>query len=167
MEDKDHLFISIGGRGIGIIGLKETLEEVVQFKDKSDEEIKEMLLERLKKQNYIPQNVREEYGKAFLREFKKFTGEEVEEIEEEKGPLSIKILGPGCPRCQALEQDVYRVLTENNTPADVEHVRDLGEMRKYGCILTPGLVINGKLKSSGQVPSKDTIKKWIDEEIDR
>jgi len=162
MEGKNPTVISIGGRGIGIIGLKEAIEEVAQFKDRSDEEIQEMLLDRLKKNNYIPRNVTEEYGRAFLREFKKFMGEEVE---EEKGPLSIKILGPGCPRCHTLEQDVYKVLTQNNTPADVEHVTDLGEMRKYGCILTPGLVINGKLKSSGQMPSKDSIKKWIEKEI--
>lgn len=162
MEKNDRLLISISGRGIGIIGLKAALEEVAQVKDKSDEEIKEMLLERLKKNNYIPENAKEEYGRAFLREFKKFMGEEVEEGGE--GPLSIKILGPGCPRCQTLEQDVYKVLAENNIPADVGHVTDLGETRKYGCILTPGLVINGKLKSSGQVPSKDTIKKWIEEE---
>ncbi len=162
MEEKDHLVISIGGRSIGIIGLKEALEEVAQFKDKSDKEIQEMLLDRLKRTNYIPENAREEYGRAFLREFKKFTGEEVK---EEKGPLSIKILGPGCPRCHSLEQDVYKVLTENNIPADVEHVTDLGEMRKYGCVLTPGLVVSGTLKSSGQVPSRDSIKKWIDEEM--
>lgn len=163
MEGDNHSLISIGGTGIGIIGLKTALEEVAKFKGRPDKEIQEMLLDRLKKNNYIPENVKEEYGRAFLREFKKFMGEEVE---EDKGPLSIKILGPGCPRCQTLEQDVYKVLTENNTPANVEHVTDLSEMRKYGCILTPGLVINGKLKSSGQVPSKTTIKKWIEEEMD-
>jgi len=162
MEKNDRLLISIGGRGIGIIGLKAALEEVAKYKDRPDEEIREMLLERLKKTNYIPENAKEEYGRAFLREFKKFMGEEVE---EEKGPLSIKILGPGCPRCHSLEQDVYKVLAENNIPADVGHVTDLGEMRKYGCILTPGLVISGKLKSSSQVPSKATIKKWIEEEM--
>jgi hypothetical protein len=55
----------------------------------------ETLLNRLSKKNYIPAKARDPYGKAFLREFKKFTGKPYEE--EVLPGLDIKVLGPGCP----------------------------------------------------------------------
>ncbi|UCG93451.1 MAG: thioredoxin family protein [candidate division WOR-3 bacterium] len=64
--------------------------------------------------------------------------------------MVIKILGPGCPLCEKLENEVRQVVQELNFPADIEHVRDLKEISKLGIVATPGLVINRKLiKDSG------------------
>lgn len=78
--------------------------------------------------------------------------------------MQIRILGPGCPRCGEVEKRTINVLAEMNYAADVQKVTDLTKIAEYKVFATPGLVINGKVKCSGRIPSKDEIKKWIEEE---
>ncbi len=78
--------------------------------------------------------------------------------------MKIKILGPGCKNCEKLEQEVKNTLAELNVPADVEKVEDTNKIMEYDVFMTPGLVINDKVKTSGKVPKQDQIKKWIQEE---
>jgi small redox-active disulfide protein 2 len=125
----------------------------------TDEEIHTELLKRLDKRNYIPEPSKEEYGKAFLREFKKFTGRPVENSDSDG--LEIKVLGPGCTRCNQLEQDLMAVMAEMNLPADIEHVTDISVISSYGVMGTPALIINGEIKAVGSVPPKVKLKKWL------
>ena len=161
MSDKEPSYVSIKGMRVGIMGLQKVLEALSTMRGKADEEISDAMLEKLKAENYIPSTVVAEYRKAFLREFNKFVGEPVPE--EEEGGVKVVILGPGCPNCDRLEQMVMAVLAEENIPAEVEHIRDVNEIGKYGMVATPALVINGKIKSSGRLPSKDQIVKWLRE----
>lgn len=78
--------------------------------------------------------------------------------------MEIRILGPGCPRCQEVEKRTIDVLAKLNIAADVQKVTDMKGIMEYKIIATPGLVINGKVKSAGKIPSKDEIKKWVEEE---
>ena len=78
--------------------------------------------------------------------------------------MEIRILGPGCPRCNELEKRTIDVLAELDIPADVQKVTDMKKILEYNIIATPGLVINGKMKCSGRIPSKNQIKNWIKEE---
>ncbi len=78
--------------------------------------------------------------------------------------MEIRILGPGCPRCNELEKRTIDVLAELDLPADVQKVTDMKKILQYNIIATPGLVINGKMKCSGRIPSKNQIKNWIKEE---
>jgi small redox-active disulfide protein 2 len=79
--------------------------------------------------------------------------------------MEIRILGTGCPRCNELEKRTINALAELNVAADVHKVKDIKEMSKYGVLVTPGLVINNKVKSAGRLPFADEIKKWIREEL--
>jgi len=78
--------------------------------------------------------------------------------------MEIRILGPGCPRCQEVAKRTMDVLVEMNISADVQKVIDMKKIMEYKVIATPGLVINGKVKCSGRIPSKSQIKAWIEEE---
>ena len=78
--------------------------------------------------------------------------------------MEIKVLGPGCAKCHALEKATREVVQEMGIEATVNAVSDLKEIISYGVLLTPGLVINGKVKASGKVASKSDIKKYIGEE---
>ncbi len=150
----------VGGDRTGIIGLKPVLTEVAEgFAVQSDEEIRSELLKRLAKRNYIPESSKAEYGNAFLREFKKFTGRPI----ENSGPdgLEIKVLGSGCTRCNQLEQDLMAVMAEMNMAADVEHVTDIAEIGSYGVMGTPALIVNGAVKSVGSIPPKTKLKQWL------
>lgn len=77
--------------------------------------------------------------------------------------MEIKILGTGCPRCKEVEKRTMNALTELNAAADVQKVSGIKEIAEYGVLGTPGLVIAGKVKAQGRVPSKDEIKKWVQE----
>lgn len=78
--------------------------------------------------------------------------------------MEIKILGPGCSRCRALAELVNQVLKENNIEGTVKKVKDISDIMAYGIMLTPGLVINDKVKFSGAIPKREDILKWIKEE---
>ena len=162
MVEKDYRLVLIGDTQVGLIGLKEIFEEIKSQRGKAESDLKQMLVERVGKKNYIPNSVREEYEKALFREFKKFLGEKVEE--GRGGFLEVIILGPGCYSCNKLEQDVVAVLSETGIQASLNHVTDPNLMSQYGNPPNPALIINGKVKSRGTLPMKSTIKKWLEEE---
>lgn len=75
--------------------------------------------------------------------------------------MEIKVLGPGCARCEQTEQMVKDALSESGVEANLEKVTDTMEIAKYGVFGTPAVVIDGDVKSVGKVPSKEEIKSWI------
>lgn len=77
--------------------------------------------------------------------------------------ISIKILGSGCAKCKTLNAKVLELVEKNNLPATVTKVEDLMEIMKYGILSTPGLVINEKVKSVGNIPKDEQILTWINE----
>jgi small redox-active disulfide protein 2 len=79
--------------------------------------------------------------------------------------MKIKILGVGCPKCRKLEERVKAVIESNSINATVEKVTDVNEMMKYNIMMTPGLVINEKLKSGGIIPKEEQILSWLQEEL--
>jgi small redox-active disulfide protein 2 len=81
--------------------------------------------------------------------------------------MEIRILGPGCPRCGEVEKRTINALAELKVGADVQKVTDIRKIAEYKTFSTPGLVINGKVKSSGRIPSQEEIMRWIEEEKQR
>jgi small redox-active disulfide protein 2 len=78
---------------------------------------------------------------------------------------TIKILGTGCAKCKSLEKMTNEVVQENNFEVEVSKVEDIMEIMNYGSMGTPGFVINEKLIFSGRLPSKEEIRKIIEENI--
>lgn len=78
---------------------------------------------------------------------------------------TIKVYGSGCSNCKKLEQMCIDAAQELNINATVEKVNDLQEIMKTGIMSTPGLEINGKMISSGKLPTKSTLIHWIQENI--
>jgi len=78
--------------------------------------------------------------------------------------MEIRVLGPGCPRCHEVEKRTRDVLAELDIPADLQLITDINKIVEYKIFSTPGVVINGVIKSQGKIPSKTEIKKWIEEE---
>jgi small redox-active disulfide protein 2 len=75
--------------------------------------------------------------------------------------MEIKVLGPGCPRCQETEKNVKEAVTESGLDAQVDKVTDVMEIARYGVFGTPAVVIDGAVKSVGKIPKKEEIKGWI------
>ncbi|MGI6328571.1 MAG: thioredoxin family protein [Dethiobacteria bacterium] len=79
--------------------------------------------------------------------------------------MKIKILGTGCMNCQKLEKETINALAELGVAADVEKVTELDKIMEHDVMMTPGLVVNEKVKVFGRVPRREEIKKWIQEEL--
>ena len=75
--------------------------------------------------------------------------------------MDIKVLGPGCPKCNQTEKLVREALSEAGIEASVEKITDVMEIAGYGVFGTPSVVVNGEVKSVGKIPTKEEIKGWL------
>lgn len=73
----------------------------------------------------------------------------------------VKVLGPGCPKCEELMKQTQAAVDELGLDCDVEKVTDIMEITTYGVMMTPALVVDGQVKASGKVPSLDDVKKML------
>jgi small redox-active disulfide protein 2 len=75
--------------------------------------------------------------------------------------MDIKVLGPGCPKCQQTEKVVKEAVAEAGVKADIEKVTDVMKIAGYGVFGSPAVVIDGEVKSVGKIPKKDEVLSWI------
>ena len=75
--------------------------------------------------------------------------------------MKIEVLGAGCAKCQQLETLARTVVQEKGLEAEVEHVGDLKRIAGYGVMATPALVLDGKVKCAGRMPSKKEVEGWL------
>jgi small redox-active disulfide protein 2 len=75
--------------------------------------------------------------------------------------MDIKILGRGCPKCQRLELLTREVAAELGVSLNIEHVREMARILEYSVLRTPALVVDGAVKVSGRMPSKEEIRGWL------
>ena len=75
--------------------------------------------------------------------------------------MKIKIQGTGCPKCRALEENALEAVTQLGVRAEVEKVTDLNEILRYDVMMTPGLVVDGEVKTAGKVVPVEKIKQLL------
>ena len=75
--------------------------------------------------------------------------------------MKIEILGTGCSKCKALEEATKRAVALSGKFAQIEKVEDIQKIMEYGVMSTPGLVIDGKVVSTGKLLSINEIKDLI------
>jgi Thioredoxin domain len=77
--------------------------------------------------------------------------------------MKVTVLGTGCYKCITLESRLNEVLTEfGRSSVTVDRVTDEKAIRRFIPVeAIPGLVIDGKLVHSGDVPSKDRLRQWL------
>jgi len=75
--------------------------------------------------------------------------------------MKIKIYGTGCAKCKTLYENAQKALTELSMTADVIKVEDINEITDAGIMFTPGLSVDGEIKSVGKLLSVAEIKKII------
>jgi small redox-active disulfide protein 2 len=73
----------------------------------------------------------------------------------------IEVLGPGCNNCMKLEANAREAVAQAGVEAEVRHVTDYAEIASRGVMNTPGLVIDGKVVSTGRIPAPATIAAWL------
>ncbi|EPY2278134.1 thioredoxin family protein [Clostridium sporogenes] len=75
--------------------------------------------------------------------------------------MIIKVLGSGCTNCKKLEENTKKAVESLGINATIEKVTDIKEIMSFGVMKTPALVVDGKVKIMGRVPSPDDIKKYL------
>ena len=75
--------------------------------------------------------------------------------------MEIKVLGPGCAKCNKTAKLIEEVIKETGADATVEKVTDMMQIASYGVFGTPSVIVDGDVKCSGKVPKKDEVKAWI------
>ena len=79
--------------------------------------------------------------------------------------MHIKVAGPGCMNCEKLYNMCREILDENEIDAILEKVTDRNKITDLGIWITPGLIINDKIVSSGKIPTQSTLEHWILDEV--
>jgi len=77
--------------------------------------------------------------------------------------MKIEVLGTGCAKCITLEKVVKEAVAKSGKFAQIEKVDDIMKIMEYQVISTPGLVIDGKVVSTGKVFSVDEVLALISE----
>ena len=75
--------------------------------------------------------------------------------------MEIKVLGPGCAKCERTEEIVKAAVSETGVDAQIIKVTDVMEIAKHGVFGTPAVVVDGEVKSVGKTPTKDEIRGWL------
>ena len=75
--------------------------------------------------------------------------------------MLIQVLGTGCGKCKTLHEAVKKAVQETGVDAQVEKVEDIQKIMAFEILMTPGLAINGEIKTAGRLPNVEEIKKMI------
>lgn len=76
---------------------------------------------------------------------------------------TIHILGSGCAKCNQLHTSVQQAVDDLGLECEIIKVTDMLQFINYGVMITPALVVDGKLKVAGKLPTNDELKKFLTE----
>ncbi len=77
--------------------------------------------------------------------------------------MNVKVLGSGCAKCKRLYAEAERAVVDSGISARLEKVEDIDAITSYGIMMTPALVIDDEVKSSGRIPASAEIASWLQE----
>jgi len=80
---------------------------------------------------------------------------------EKDETMIIQILGTGCSKCKTLYELANRALQETGVAASVEKVEDIQKILEFDILMTPGLAIDGQVKTAGRIPGLEEMKRLI------
>ena len=75
--------------------------------------------------------------------------------------MELKILGTGCPKCRKVYANAQRAIADLGIDVKLEKVETIDEILRHGVMMTPAVVINGRVRASGRIPSTEELKKWL------
>ncbi len=75
--------------------------------------------------------------------------------------MDVKVLGTGCAKCQKLHAQAEKAIAAAGVAASLSKVEKLDDIMKFGVMVTPALVVDGKVKCSGRIPQVAEIVTWL------
>ncbi len=76
--------------------------------------------------------------------------------------MKVQVLGTGCAKCVKLYGEAEKAIAEAGVEVELEKVETIDEIASFGVAMTPGLVIDGEVKSVGKIPKAKKIAKWLE-----
>jgi small redox-active disulfide protein 2 len=150
--------IRIGSSSIGLLGLDLALNQAAAKRLTEDEAVT-FLFAAISRDNYIPAGAAARYREALRQAYR----EHLRPGTERSGPPVIRIFGTGCVSCNNLQKLVIEALNAMGMAADIEQIHDPDEIGRHGILMTPALMINGRVKSGGRMPTPAQIEEWLRE----
>jgi small redox-active disulfide protein 2 len=74
---------------------------------------------------------------------------------------TIKVLGPGCKRCQTTADMLRTEADRLGVAVQIEKITDYAVIAGYGVVSTPGIVIDETLVHAGGLPKPEELAKWL------
>jgi small redox-active disulfide protein 2 len=74
---------------------------------------------------------------------------------------NIKVLGTGCRNCQVTYRLIDEVARAKGVAVELEKVEKIDEIMRLGVLLTPGVIVDGKIVHSGGVPDRKKVESWL------
>jgi small redox-active disulfide protein 2 len=75
--------------------------------------------------------------------------------------MRIQVLGTNCPKCRSLTENVEKAVEQTGVDAQIEKVTDIAGIMSFGVMMTPALVVDGEVKTTGKLLSPDEIAKFL------
>lgn len=158
METAPPRTIRIGKTTIGLIGLDRALHQAAA-RELDAEEATDFLFAEVSEKNYIPPAATDKYRQALGLAYQQY----LEPGDRPDTVPVIKIFSKDCISCDTLQKMVIEALNAAGLAADIEKIDEPDEIGRYGMIMTPALMINGKIKSTGLMPTMAQVEQWIRE----
>ena len=149
--------LKIGAVSVGLLGLDVALSRILAQPAMTTEAAVEQVYAEIAGRNYVPAAAVDNYRQALAREIERLRGGQA----GEGGHLEVRILGTGCVSCNNLQKVVIEIMADKGIAADVFQVHDPDEIGRFGVLYTPALVVNGRIKSVGRLPSRAEIEEWL------
>ena len=77
---------------------------------------------------------------------------------------TIHILGAGCKKCNDLYNTTEQIANDLELDCQLEKITDMMKFADYGVMITPALVVDGKLKMAGKIPTNEELKRFLTED---
>ncbi len=75
--------------------------------------------------------------------------------------MEIKVCGPGCASCEKTEKIVKAAVAAKGIEATIIKITDFQEIAQFGIFSTPAVIIDGDVKSVGNIPKQSEVENWI------
>jgi len=76
--------------------------------------------------------------------------------------MRIEVLGTGCPKCRKLTENVTRAADELGLECEIAKVTEIADIVQRGVMMTPALVVDGRVESVGSVPDVAALKRVLE-----
>ncbi len=75
--------------------------------------------------------------------------------------MEIKVCGPGCVSCEKTQKIIEAAVAAKGVEATISKVTDFQEIAQLGIFSTPAVIIDGDVKSVGNIPKQSEVEGWL------